>query len=276
MELRELKMLKELIELTPLILLLFISCGQKEQPAPVAIAEPLQENAEAKAMLQGVWLDSETDEAVLKVEGDTVFFADATSQPAYFRIMGDSIELGPNTYLITKQTEHIFRFMNHAGDEVKLERPYEDDEEQPVFVSDEPKIITTTEVLNLDSVVYFDNQRYHWYITVNPTRYQVSRTTYTPDGVAVEKVYYDNIIHVSVFKMNQKLFSRDFKKQSYSDDVPEDFLAQSILGNIRYSHVDTRGFHFNATVCIPDGESCYLIETLISFDGKLSMNLMEY
>ncbi len=258
-----------------IMLLLALSCGQ-QQPKPTTTAK-VQENREAKAMLQGVWQDAETDEVLFMAEGDTVYFADPTSMPAYFRIVGDSIELGPNTYRISKQTAHNFWFKNHAGDEVRLVKRDEadDSEEQPDLSDQEPQIISTTQVVNLDSVVMYGGQRYHWYVTVNPTRYRVTRTTYTPDGVAVENVYYDNIIHVSVFKGNQRLYSRDFNKKDFANNVPEDFLAQSILGNIRFDGVDAKGFHFNATVCIPDGESCYMVETLISLDGQLSMKLLE-
>jgi len=258
-----------------IMLLLAWSCGQ-QQPKPTTTAK-VQENREAKAMLQGVWQDAETDEVLFMAEGDTVYFADPTSMPAYFRIVGDSIELGPNTYRISKQTAHNFWFKNHAGDEVRLVKRDEadDSEQQPDLSDQEPQIISTTQVVNLDSVVMYGGQRYHWYVTVNPTRYRVTRTTYTPDGVAVENVYYDNIIHVSVFKGNQRLYSRDFNKKDFANNVPEDFLAQSILGNIRFDGVDAKGFHFNATVCIPDGESCYMVETLISLDGQLSMKLLE-
>lgn len=255
------------------VLLCFFSCNQKEKAQQQQVVSERQENKEAKALMQGVWMDSETEEQYLKVVGDTVFFADATSQPAYFSIVGDSIELGTNTYHITKQTEHNFWFENHAGDEVRLVKG--DEDAQSDFVSAQPQIISTTEVVNLDSVVMYGGQRYHWYITVNPTRYRVHRTTYTPDGVAVEKEFFDNIIHVSLFKLNQRLFTRDFNKQAYAENVPEDFLSQSVLGNIRYSHVDARGFHFYATICIPDGEQCYMVETLVGFDGQLSLKLME-
>jgi hypothetical protein len=257
-----------------LVLSLF-SCGKKEQKVDAAVQNELQENCEAKAMLQGVWLDSETDEPFFKAEGDTIFFADATSMPAYFRIVGDSIEIGNSTYRVTLQTEHNFQFRNPGGDVVELMKRDEDDVEQPNFIGQPPQIISTTEVVNLDSVVMYGGQRYHWYVTVNPTRYRVMRTAYTPDGIAVEKVYYDNIIHVSVFHNNQRLFTRDFNKQAYAADVPDDFLQQSILGNIAFDEVDAQGFHFNATVCIPDGESCYMIETLVSFDGQLTMKLLE-
>ncbi len=262
----------------PLLFLFFLfllSCGQKEQKSDTSVKDKPQENREAKALLQGVWLDSETDEPFFKAEGDTIYFADATSQPAYFRIVGDSIELGSSTYCITMQTAHNFQFRNPGGDEVQLVKRDESDEEQPEFVEQAPQIISTTEVVNLDSVVMYGGQRYHWYVTINPTRYRVMRTTYTPDGVAVEKVYYDNIIHVSLFHNNRRLFTRDFNKQAYAADVPDDFLQQSILGNIAFDKVDAQGFHFDATVCIPDGESCYMIETLISFEGQLTMKLLE-
>lgn len=263
-------------DLLALLFFLFLfSCGQKEQKGDASAKDEPQENREAKALLQGVWLDSESDEPFFKAEGDTIFFADATNQPAYFCIVGDSIRIGNSTYPITFQTEHNFQFRNPGGDEVKLVKRDETNEEQPEFIEQAPQIISTTEVINLDSVVMYGGQRYHWYITVNPTRYRVMRTTYTPDGVAVEKIYYDNIIHVSLFHNNQRLFTRDFNKQAYASNVPDDFLQQSILGNITFDKVDAQGFHFNAIVCIPDGESCYMIETLISFNGQLTMKLLE-
>lgn len=258
-----------------LLCLTLSSCGKTEKKDAAPEQTAPQENVEAKAMLQGVWLDSETEELMMKAEGDSIFFADGTSQPAFFRIVGDSIELGTNTYHILKQTEHNFWFENHAGDKIQLVKRDSTDNTLPDFVSEKPRVINTTEVINMDSVVNYGGQRYHWYITVNPTRNRVLRTTYTPDGVAVEKVYYDNIIHVSLFKLNQRLFTRDFNKKAYSADVPAEFLEQSVLGNIRFSHVDARGFHFYATVCLPDGEQCYMIETLIGFDGQLSQKLME-
>jgi len=257
-----------------LFCLVLLSCGQQNKKSTDFMSIP--ENHEAKAKLQGVWMDALTDEPMLKAEGDTIYFADATSQPAYFRVAGDSIKLGPDIYHITKLTEHNFWFRNHAGDEVRLVKHDEEEEEEQVsFVPEQPQVISTSQVINLDSVVMYNGQRYHWYITVNPTRYRVTRTAYTADGVAVENVYYDNIIHVSVFKGKECLYGRDFKKQVFENDVPADFLAQSILGNISFSHVDARGFHFLATVCIPEGEQCYMVENLIGFDGQLSMKLME-
>ena len=92
----------------------------------------------------------------------------------------------------------------------------------------------------------------------------------------VENVYYDNIMHIAVFKGAQRLYSSDFHKQQYASKVPKDFLSDAILGNMEYSHIDTEGLHFNATLCIPDGASCYMVETIVDYQGKMTMKLIEY
>ena len=92
----------------------------------------------------------------------------------------------------------------------------------------------------------------------------------------VDNVYYDNIMHVSLFRGAEKLFSRDFRKQDYVSKVPKQVLEQSVLSNMEFSGVDARGFRFVATICIPDGATCYKAENLISFDGRLTTSLIEY
>ena len=250
------------------------SCRETAGPASVEQLEK-EESSTAKALLQGIWLDSETETVVFKAEGDTIYYPDSTSQPAYFRIVDDSIQLGNNSYLITKQSEHVFCFQEHTGDVRKLVKGSEDDL-QYAFEKKQPEILTVTEVVKTDSVVYFNNERYHWYIAVNPTRYRVVTTSYNSEGMEVENVYYDNIIHISLFKGAKQLFSRDFNKAKFEGEVPEDFLAKSILGNMRFERLDAQGFHFNATICIPDGASCYLVETLIDFNGEVTMKVQEY
>ena len=131
------------------------------------------------------------------------------------------------------------------------------------------------EVVKIDSVVNYDGKRYHWYIAVNPTRYRVTKTGYNGEGVAVENVYFDNIIHISLYQGSNCLFSRDFKKSMYEGEVPPSFLEQAILGNMQYNLIDSHGVHFDATLCIPDEASCYLVETLIGFDGKFTLKLVE-
>ena len=255
-----------------ILTLIFASCGWKTggEDAPSQ-----EENLEAKALLQGIWIEDETDEVSFRAEGDTIYYPDTTSQPAHFMIVNDSLWLGEGRYAIVKQTAHLFFLQNQNGDEVRY-RKSESDEDSLVFVHRQPEILSVSEVLKMDSVVTFGSERYHWYIAVNPTKYRVMKTTYNSDGVGVDNVYYDNIIHVSLYNGSVCLFSRDFKKQMFEDMIPKKFLEQAILGNMQFDHADARGCHFNATLCIPDGASCYLVDIFIGKDGQITMKLLEY
>lgn len=233
------------------------------------------ESKEAKALLQGIWLDAETDEVSLSVRGDTIFYSDSTSMPAYFKIVGDSLVFASGTkYGIVKQTEHLFWFKNLNGDVVKLKKS--DNPEDANFIHDAPPVLTYTHQVKKDSVVNYSGERYHWYVAINPTKYKVVKRTYNDDGVEVENVYYDNIMHISVYKGAQRIYSSDFRKQQYGKYVPQKFLEEAVLGNMEYDHADADGLHFRATLCIPDGASCYLVDTTIGYKGQMSMNTIEY
>ncbi len=253
--------------------LMMTSC--KPQDGTSGATGEMEESAEAKAMLQGIWIESETQEVAFRAEGDTIYYPDSTSQPTYFCIIGDSLCLESNHYPIVKQSEFAFWMKNQAGDLRKFIKS-ETEDDTIAFVNQKPEILMANEVIKKDSVVFFDGERYHWYVAVNPTKYKVVKTSYTSEGLSVENVYYDNIIHISLFKGSACLYSQDFNKQMYADNVPQEFLEQAILGNMQYDHIDGRGIHFNATLCIPDGASCYLVETLISLNGNVTMKLLEY
>lgn len=235
-----------------------------------------KESIEAKAMMQGIWLDEESGDVAFHVKGDTIFYSDSTSIPAYFRIVKDSLVLASGTkYGIVKQTEHLFWFINQSGDVVKLVKS-DNAEDEKSFVHDRPKVLTFTHQVKLDSVVMYNGERYHWYIAINPTKYKVTKRSYTDDGIEVENAYYDNIMHISVFHGSQRLYTCDLKKQMYGNLVPKDFLSEAILSNMEYSHADDDGLHFNATICIPDGASCYLVESIVSYKGQMTMKVIEY
>ena len=253
---------------------LVMACGESKAPSQADEAE----NTEAKAMLQGIWVDEDTDEPVFRVQGDTIYYPDSTSQPAYFRIVSDSLELGAShaRYAIVKQSAHLFWFKNQAGDVLHLSKS---DDEQALatdFVDDQPQVMVYTEVVKRDSVIMYHGERYHWYIAINPTKYKVVATTYNDDGVAVDNVYYDNIIHVSLFHGASQVYSRDFRKQQYEKLVPKQFLSQAVLGAMTYSHADGAGFHFSASLCKPDGATCYMVDNVISTDGQLKTTLVEH
>lgn len=255
-----------------ILLLTLIGCQRKSSDAVVTSAESKQ----AKALLQGIWVDAETEEVSFWVKGDTIYYPDSTSMPAYFCVTNDSLFIGQQSYLIVKQAAHLFWFRNQASDLIKLTRS-DNPNDALMFRHEQPEALTmVSELQKSDSVVIYNGQRYHWYIAINPTRYRVTKTSYTDDGVGVENVYYDNIIHLSLYKGAEKLYSKDLHKNDYTSEVPEEFLQQAILGNMQYDCVDERGFHFNATLCIPDGAACYQISTDISFEGQLSLKLVEY
>jgi len=137
-------------------------------------------------------------------------------------------------------------------------------------------VLTYTHQVKIDSVATYNGNRYHWYIAINPTKYKVTKRTFNEDGLEVENVYYDNIMHISVFQGARQIYSSDFHKQQYQGLVPAEFLNDAILANMAFSHIDASGLHFNATLCIPDGATCYMVESTISYTGVLSMQLVEY
>ena len=248
-------------------MVVLVACNQNNSSV-------LPEDKEAKAMLQGVWVDEESGDVSFKVSGDTIYYSDATSMPAYFRIYEDSLYLGSGTaYGIVKQTEHLFWFNNQNGDLLKLQKSdgTEDEQEQGA-----PSVLTYTHQVKIDSVVSYNGTRYHWYIAINPTKYKVTKRSYNEDGLEVENVYYDNIMHVSVFQDARKIYSSDLRKQQYEGLVPAAFLDEAIMANMEFSHIDAAGLHFNATLCVPDGATCYIVESTISYTGVSSMKLVEY
>ena len=252
---------------------LFTGCRRQSVPA-----SEQQESKEAKRLLQGIWMDEESETAVFQMKGDSVFYSDSTSMPARFMVVGDTLFMGPDIrYLIVKQTEHVLWFKTKNGETMKfVKSSNEDIEGNEDQFTDKPQILSLTEVLKRDTVAHYDGERYHLYIAVNPTKYKVVRTVVNEDGLEVKNVYYDNIIHLSIFKGAAQLFSRDFRKQFYEQKVPKNFLTQSILNNMEFSKIDEEGFHLNVSLCMPYDASCYLVETVIGFDGKISTKLLEY
>ena len=254
-----------------LLTVLLWSCGQRHLPL-----EQREESRKAKQLLQGVWTDEDTETVAFKMQGDSVYYPDSTSMPAYFKVIDDTLYIGTSAcYHIEKQTEHVLWFKSQQGDLVKLVKN-ESSDDAVLFEHKKTEILSLTEVLKRDTVVVYGNERYHLYIAVNPTRYKVSRHTLNDEGLDVENVYYDNIIHLSIFQGSRQLYSSDFRKQQFAQRIPAQMLDQCVLNNMEYDKVDEHGFHLNVSVCTPGDASCYLIEQLISFDGKSSTQLLEY
>ena len=87
---------------------MFSACGANQDK------EALQEeDREAKEKLQGIWLDDNTEAAVLQVAGDTIYYADAAVAPVAFKIIGDTLttygqRIMPILYLLFMNRKSLF------------------------------------------------------------------------------------------------------------------------------------------------------------------------
>ena len=48
------------------------------------------------------------------------------------------------------------------------------------------------------------------------------------EGLGVDNVYYDNIIHICVYEGRKSLYAKDITKQMFKGVVPDDFLQWAI------------------------------------------------
>ena len=179
---------------TFLIVLSLTGCRKKG----TSIEAP-KEDVAAKKMLQGIWI-SEDESPFFRVKGDTIYYPDTTSSPVYFYIHGDSLVMRGATlekYLIVKQSPHLFVFKNHNGEQVRLELSTNADDINS-FVMNRPVALNQNQLIKRDSVIMRGDTKYHYYIQVNPTTYKVVHSSLNDDGLQVDNVYYDNIVHISV------------------------------------------------------------------------------
>ena len=262
--------MKKTVMLLAAVGLLVMGC-RKQAEAPVAP----REDATAKQMLQGIWLNDGEEDVAFKAKGDTIYYPDSTSLPVYFQIVGDTLVLhgvSDAKYRVLKQAPHLFVFEHQSGDHVRLVNS-EDAGDEAYFGAKQAVVLNQRQLIKRDTVVTVGNDRYHCYVQVNPTTYKVVKTAYNDDGVAVDNVYYDNIVHLSVFKGNQKVYSSNFEKKDFAQQVPSQILTQSVLSDITYTKADASALYFTASIAIPDSPSCYQVVITIAYDGKMTMQV---
>ncbi len=237
-----------------------------------------EEDRTAKEMFQGVWMNEGREDVAFRVKGDTVYYADSVSLPAYFQIFRDTLVLhgvSDVKYAIVKQASHLFVFVNQNGDQVRLVKS-EDPNDLAFFEetqSRRPIALNQNCTIKRDTVIIGSNRKYHCYVQVNPTTYKVIKPSYNDDGVEVGNVYYDNIVHLSIYEGPQKLFSKDFRKQDFTNKVPAQFLKVSILSDLLFSKIDAEGIHYTACIATPDEPSSYQVDVCVTENGKLKMQV---
>ena len=250
--------------------ILLIACNNTKKQNSLEQSE----NVKAKELMQGIWIDDESDIPLLFIKGDTISYANSQSTPVYFIIIKDTLYTFGNElarYQIDKQTEYSFSFHSLADNIVKLHKS-EDPNDSLAFSGKPVEIIPIyTEVTQKDSVVFYNGIRYRAYVYINPSKIKVIKTTYSEEGISMDNIYYDNIMHICIYEGRKCLFSSDITKQMLENVISTDFLQQSILSEMNFKNVDRKGFHYQATVCIPESSVCNIADLSVSFDGKLTI-----
>lgn len=251
------------------LIVLLTSCGGSGNGHTSA-----KEDIAAKELLQGIWLDEETNMLLMRISGDTIYYADPQNAPVYFKVIRDTIYVRGNTpiaYKIDRQTEYSFWFHSLSNDVVKMYKS-ENPEDTLAFSMQEVQVIpSTSEVLKKDSVVIYRGTRYRGYVYINPSKMKVIKTAYTDEGISVDNVYYDNVIHICVYEGKNLLYGKDITKKMFADIYPEEQLNQSILADMNFVGVDGNGYHYEATLCIPESSVYHVANLTIDSDKKLTI-----
>ena len=237
-----------------IVLVVSLASCSNRQNGEVSVKEDLT----AKQLLQGIWVNDETEMPLMRIEGDTVYYANPQSAPVPFKVVHDTIYIYSNepvAYKIDRQTEYSFWFHSLADEVIKLHKS-ENAEDSLVFTSREVEVISTTpEVIKKDSIVTYKNTRYRGYVYINPSKMKVFKTSYSENGISVDNVYYDNVIHICVF--------------------PTEMLDQAILADMNFMGVDSKGYHYQATLGIPESSVYNLVNMIIGFDNTMNIEKAE-
>lgn len=251
-------------------LLLLAACSTH----PTQTKEQEPENKEAKSMLQGLWMDDVTETPLLRIEGDSIYYLDSSVAPVAFKIIRDSMKTygsKPASYLIKKQDEYTFWLQSVMGETLQLSKA-ETPLDSIAFFNEDVQESNPT-VIQKDHVVTYNQVRYHGYAYINPTQIKVVNPEITEEGLEIDNVYYDNIIHICVFEGKKRLFGQDIKKQDFEHIIPAEYFQRAILSDMDFLGVNKKGYQYQATVCVPNSASCYLIDISISTDGDITYEL---
>lgn len=248
------------------------ACHRPMEPAETAI---VVEDTVAKKSLQGIWADDSGDVVQFRAEGDSLYYPGRESQPLYFKVLNGQLMIcGTDTvsYRIMQLDSNKFWYHSITGELIKLHRSeYELDSLEFLNVLREP-IALYDSVVQKDSVVMFDRHRYRGYVYINPSTMRVVKTSYNENGIKIEQAFYDNVIHICVYEGKKSLYAKDFTKKDFEALVDAKFLQNAVLGDMDFIGVDSRGFWYEASLCIPDETSCYQVYIQISLEGEMSLH----
>lgn len=104
---------------------------------------------------------------------------------------------------------------------------------------------------------------------------KVIRTTYSDEGIGIDNVYYDNVIHICVYEGKNLLYGQDITKKMFHTVFPEEVLSQMILTDMDFMGVNGKGYHYEATLRIPESSVYHLVDLTIDADKELHIKMVE-
>ena len=148
-----------------IIFLFFFACtGKQSQRTNV------KENLEMKAMLQGTWMDEDTETPMICIKGDSIHYMVSGTLPVTFRIIEDSlITYGTATtsYHIVKQNEYMLWLQSDMGGIIKMNRAEDSDSINSMdFQIQAEKSEPTKEVIQKDRIELYKDVRYRGYVYI--------------------------------------------------------------------------------------------------------------
>lgn len=246
-----------------------VSCTSKSD----SVKQEMTTEIDTAAMhsLQGIWQNEYVGNVVFEIVGDSIYYNDSICVPAKFFVKNDTMYVDGHpsvSYIIKDLDKSHFVFVNTEGEEVSLVKTDNSEGLRHGEYSEGVNINQGIKVKR-DSVMYSGNKRYHAYSQVNPTTYKVYRQNLNSDGLAVETVYYDNIVYICVYDENGKLFGRDMRKKDFVEMVPQNYLSQAVLSEILIDRASAEGVQFVAVLAIPDTNTNFRVNILITPDGQM-------
>ena len=235
-----------------------------------------KEDLIAKEWLQGTWIDDMTETPLFTAKGDTIYYIDEPAAPVAFKIIEDTLKTygrKVSNYHIKKQGKSFIWIQSFMGDILQLSKA--ENSQDSLWIPRQTPKEKTDNVISKDNVVHYNNQRFRGYVYINPTNIKVHQLEITEEGLEIENIYYDNIIHICVYEGKNKLFGRDMKKQDFESLIPAEYYQRAILSDMEFGGVNAKGYQYQATLCIPNSASCYLINISITKDGDITYELVQ-
>ena len=235
-----------------------------------------KEDLIAKEWLQGTWIDDMTETSLFTAKGDTIYYIDEPAVPVAFKIIEDTLKTygrKVSNYHIKKQGKSFIWIQSFMGDILQLSKA--ENSQDSLWIPRQTPKEKTDNVISKDNVVHYNNQRFRGYVYINPTNIKVHQPEITEEGLEIENIYYDNIIHICVYEGKNKLFGRDMKKQDFESLIPAEYYQRAILSDMEFGGVNAKGYQYQATLCIPNSASCYLINISITKDGDITYELVQ-